>query len=422
MNKPEQAVPVWVNDQRLGMFERVDRDRYAFVYDADYQADDWNHPLSLSMPRVRRRHVDTRASPIVRNFLCGLLPDNPAIIRSYARYFEVSRGDPLSMLAAIGSDCPGALIFGEPASGAGFKPIAVADMPTLIADLRTQASGAVLGAEYGHFSLAGAQAKTALLWRHGQWARPYGKQPSTHILKPAMQDLADQPLNEHYCLNLAREVDLPSANSWVETHGDESVVVVERYDRIDDELGTLRIHQEDVCQALGVHPDQKYEADGGPTNARIMQLLTQYSSSPEEDVKTYFRAMIFNHLICGSDAHAKNYSLLHAAGGLLRLAPLYDLNSGYPYLSRRVQRKTAMRIGGHDVLYDIHPRHFEAEAIQSGLDPRQALHWLEEMVSTLFGTANDCRQRIHVVSQTLDTIVIEIERQCERQLQRLGAL
>ena len=32
----------------------------------------------------------------------------------------------------------------------------------------------------------------------------------------------------------------------------------------------------------------------------------------------------------GTDAHAKNYSLLISAGGEARLAPLYDLSSQLP--------------------------------------------------------------------------------------------
>ena len=70
MPKSEQAVPVWVNDQRLGTFERVDRDRHALAYDAEYQADDWNHPLSPSRQcRIlctrQRIHAASRTSDTI---------------------------------------------------------------------------------------------------------------------------------------------------------------------------------------------------------------------------------------------------------------------------------------------------------------------------------------------------------------------
>jgi serine/threonine-protein kinase HipA len=43
-------------------------------------------------------------------------------------------------------------------------------------------------------------------------------------------------------------------------------------------------------------------------------------------VMRFFDALMVNWLICGTDAHAKNYSLL-LAGRQVRLAPLYDVAS-----------------------------------------------------------------------------------------------
>ncbi|MFB2351743.1 HipA domain-containing protein, partial [Priestia megaterium] len=60
-------------------------------------------------------------------------------------------------------------------------------------------------------SVAGAQEKTALLRHQGQWMRPIGTTPTTHILKPQLGeiptssgviDLSDSVENEHYCLTL----------------------------------------------------------------------------------------------------------------------------------------------------------------------------------------------------------------------------
>ncbi|MFC7332466.1 HipA N-terminal domain-containing protein [Rhodocista pekingensis] len=69
------------------------------------------------------------------------------------------------------------------------------------------------------------------------------------------------------------------------------------------------------------------------------------------------RPLEVNWLIAGTDAHAKNYSLLHGRGGQVRLAPLYDLASALPYgsLDRR-RLKSAMRIGERYVLEEIGPR------------------------------------------------------------------
>ncbi|WP_163274643.1 HipA domain-containing protein, partial [Enterobacter hormaechei] len=74
----------------------------------------------------------------------------------------------------------------------------------------------------------------------------------------------------------------------------------------------------------------------------------KWISLPTEDVQRLFDALAFNYFIGGTDAHAKNYSLLIDSGGMARLAPLYDISSAlaYPELDIRAIRM-AMRIGSH---------------------------------------------------------------------------
>jgi serine/threonine-protein kinase HipA len=64
-------------------------------------------------------------------------------------------------------------------------------------------------------SVAGAQEKTALLRVDGQWYKPHGPTPTTHLLKtqirrlPNSLDLSDSVENEFYCLKLLRLLGLP---------------------------------------------------------------------------------------------------------------------------------------------------------------------------------------------------------------------
>lgn len=74
----------------------------------------------------------------------------------------------------------------------------------------------------------------------------------------------------------------------------------------------------------------------------------------DEDVSTFLDALILNWLIGGTDAHAKNYSILIGGGGLVRLAPLYDIVSIYGYPDVDPQSvKLAMRIGDQYRIRDI---------------------------------------------------------------------
>jgi serine/threonine-protein kinase HipA len=141
----------------------------------------------------------------------------------------------------------------------------------------------------------------------------------------------DQDLVEAVTLRTASNLGLGSARCTVEEFGDERGIVVARYDRAQRSDGRwIRIHQEDMCQAFAMSPSRKYESQGGPSAAAVADLIRDHSSRPNEDNRRFAEALVFNHLICGTDGHARNYSLVLNAG-TVRLAPLYDLNSHLAY-------------------------------------------------------------------------------------------
>lgn len=101
------------------------------------------------------------------------------------------------------------------------------------------------------------------------------------------------------------------------------------------------------------------------------------------------------------------------------LAPLYDVNSLFPYAKRRAERKLAMSIGGKRVIYDVRPSSFEREAAAAGIDTDAARAWIEEMAVCLPTYAKDCRAELNRESATLDDIVSSIEAQAALTLKRL---
>jgi serine/threonine-protein kinase HipA len=231
----------------------------------------------------------------------------------------------------------------------------------------------------GQFSLAGAQAKSALLFRDGRWGVPSGAMPTTHILKPAVSGFDDHDLNEHLCLSAARRAGLRVVPSSVEVFEDEPALVLERYDRTSRDDVLLRVHQEDMCQALSVHPDRKYQNQGGPTPAQVARLLrgAMPPTFAEGAVRQFADALIWNWLIGGTDAHAKNYSLL-LSGRQVRLAPLYDVASILPYGFNERELKMAMKVGGQ---YARHPGRntWPRAAADLGLDADQVLDRVREL-------------------------------------------
>lgn len=315
-----------VDGRRAGNLSQDRNGRLRYVYDADYPAD--ATPLSPRLTVAGGEYTHAEVAP----FIAGLLPDNDQVLDRWGRLFGVSPRNAFAILAHVGSDCAGAVQF-VPADAVGeldggtLEPLTTADIAQMLRDLRTDPYTwqQPAGARGGHFSLAGAQTKFALHRMPEGWARPSGRIPTTHIFKPAIPGIAHHDLNEHLCLQAARRLGLLAASSELARFEDERVFVVERYDRrrVDGEL--RRLHQVDMCQALGVMPDLKYQRDGGPGPADII-TATRSVFAGEADVDRFVRALVFNWLIAGTDAHAKNYGLV-LSGTNARLAPLYDVAS-----------------------------------------------------------------------------------------------
>ena len=160
--------------------------------------------------------------------------------------------------------------------------------------------------------------------------------------------------------------------------------------------GLRRVHQEDICQALGLPPSKKYEAEGGPGAASVVTLLERSSIKPQEDVESFVNALAFNWLIGGSDGHAKNYSVLLSATGAMRLAPLYDLASvlAYPDIDPK-KIKLAMKIGGSDRLRDIGRRNWEKLVSELRLTDAALINRLMEFATVLPDHIADTARRLH---------------------------
>jgi len=87
-------------------------------------------------------------------------------------------------------------------------------------------------------------------------------------------------------------------------------------------------------------------------NARVVTggLLmadSRHCTNPEQDIRAFHDALIYNWVIAGTEAHAKNYNLM-LDGNTVAFAPLYDIASWLPYTSDRsalAKTKLAMKIG-----------------------------------------------------------------------------
>ncbi len=265
---------VIANGQEMGALRRNPKGRLSFTYRDKWAEAVDSYPLSLSMPLGLQDHDHHE----IEAFVWGLLPDNETVLARWAREFHVSARSAFALIANVGEDCAGAVQFVRPERLAAVREgvrgeirwINEAEIAERRRALRQDHSAWRRANDAGQFSLAGAQPKTALLLQNGRWGIPSGRVPTTHILKPPTGEFAGHPENEHFCLELARACGLPVENSKVMRFQDEIAIVAERYDRARVRGEWIRVHQEDLCQALGLPPTKKYESDGGvPTSGRL---------------------------------------------------------------------------------------------------------------------------------------------------------
>lgn len=272
---------VLLNGRDVGILSREANGAVSFQYATEWL--DWTatFPISLSLPLREERYV---GAPVL-NVFDNLLPDNDQIRRRIAERVGADGADAYSLLSVLGRDCVGALQFLAEDAEVGIvgssdgAPIDDDAIGVLIANLAVSPLGLEADADF-RISIAGAQEKTALLRKDGQWFKPTGTAATTHILKPQIGmlpngvDLTNSVENEYLCLKLLAAFGVPAAHADIADFGGRRTLVVERFDRrwgADGRL--LRLPQEDMCQALSVPPTRKYQTEGGPGLVDILDLL-----------------------------------------------------------------------------------------------------------------------------------------------------
>lgn len=386
-----RTLTLWANGELVGRWTLTARGDMELHYDAGWMASPRGRPISLSLPFSL--HNEPLTGPHVAHYFEGLLPDSDTLRRRVAERFRTGSTDAFDLLAAIGRDCAGALQLlpeGELPVGVDRTEGVVVDEAAIerhLLDMVTPERFAAARDPDDDFriSLAGAQEKDAFLWWNGQWMKPRGATPTTHIFKMPLglvggrrADFSTSVDNEWLCLRLLTAYGLPTAQAHIATFGRQRVLVVERFDRVKSSDGTrlLRLMQEDFCQATGTSPHIKYENEGGPGLAPLFTLVQQ-SLDAERDLRTLMASQILFWMLRAPDGHAKNFSIQLQAGaaGRFRLAPLYDVMSAHPVIGDGPNQwaarelKLAMALLGknrHYLMHTIQRRHFNRTAKKVG--------------------------------------------------------
>jgi serine/threonine-protein kinase HipA len=325
MAEPDLLV-VWLHDEPVAELTRAANNTPRLRYTPGaLTRHEINRPLLSCSLLLGGGNLDAAA------FVDGLLPEGN--YRNYlAQRADVLASDSFALCAHYGRDIAGAVQFlaphRHPVTDARWSVEELADdrLDELVDDLPNNPFAL---ADDSELSIPGLQDKMLLVaLPDRRWGRPHGGRPSTHILKRDSTRHRGVVRAELDALAVARHAGLTDIDTWLEHHAGYDCLIVERYDRVVLDAGTLRrVHQEDTCQALGRGPDRKYElrqAKGGPEFSEVAELLDLYATDPSSQLDRLAQIATYTAIIGNADAHGKNISLLHDPIGTIRLAPLYD--------------------------------------------------------------------------------------------------
>jgi serine/threonine-protein kinase HipA len=172
-------------------------------------------------------------------------------------------------------------------------------------------------------------------------------------------------------MTLAQQIGLETPNVDILTLQNHLFYVIERYDRMIETGVYTRLHQEDFCQILGIHPHHKYQNEGGPSIPQLFGVLRTFQQQGLMKGADSFRLMrliLFNFLIGNGDAHGKNFSVVYTNNGV-KLAPCYDLLSTLVYGNWH-KETMAMKITSKYKFKAIALHHFERMAEDIEIAPK----------------------------------------------------
>jgi serine/threonine-protein kinase HipA len=194
--------------------------------------------------------------------------------------------------------------------------------------------------------------------------------------------------------------------------GNRPVLIVTRYDRRPGPDGRIdRIHQEDLCQALGLPPGDKYHEppfrSHKPSLARLAGILLARGVQPTMELERLLRSLVVTVALGNADAHAKNWSLLHDGSGFVTLAPMYDIVPTTAFVPG--QRFASLPVAGRFRMAEIGVEQILAESRVWGLPERRA----RRVVAETLGELRDGLEAVEstgVSAPVCDTVTAEVNR------------
>ena len=376
---------VWLRGKPVAHLTPAGGGRAALTYVPESLVSPSDALLSVRLPP----RIETYPAVDVAPFLAGLLPEE-RVKEELARRARVGADDFVGLLAAYGRDCAGAVSIVAEAGEPRFlddpiRWLTDAELAAAVRELPRAPFGMAVDARV-RVSLAGVQGKLLVVRGGDALGLPLDGSPSTHIVKPppmaTERRWPEIAWLELWGLTVLRGAGVSAASAEIVTIGEVDALLVERFDRRRADDGSIvRVHQEDLCQALGVMPSDKYETFIDQMSwRRIAQRVASAATQPLLAQTALLERMVAAVVIGDADLHAKNLTL-RLTPEAVDLAPAYDVIPTVAYDD--VSTDMALRINGVRELGEVTRDDLVAEAVTWGLGPRFVERRVAEFVARL---------------------------------------
>lgn len=389
---------VYFRDVFAGVLHQEPGGRVVFEYDPSYLESGQPaiaHTLPLSAERF---HSDRGLIPFFDNLVAeGWLRD------AQARALDVAKDDRFALLLAYGGDCAGAVSIIDP------EPTTEPDIAHLDPDL--------IAALAGRASLSGIQPKLMVVRGEAGYRPVEPGQISSHIAKLPSGHVPNILEIEWLATQAARAL-LPG-DSIVDMErapvGEiaEQALVIRRFDRT---KSRHKLHFEEFNQLLGKRSDDKYD---GAYEDMAGFIDAAPDGLPAEKV-LLLRRILACVLVGNTDAHFKNFAMMHTPGGL-RLAPVYDMVAS----ALLPQYQTlALAIGGaaNQSLGALGPKHVAALASGFGLSEPVLLEMVEGLQARLPAARDAVAESDWVAAGIRDQMIDMLEKRWNGTFASIGQL